>query len=63
MKLLICLFLTIFATGLNADEPKIDDGVYVLTKDNFQDTLKAHEFILVEFCKYNFSLFYLKVKK
>lgn len=33
-------------------EIKIEGGVLVVTKDNFQDILKDNTYILIEFCKY-----------
>lgn len=48
-------FLTILC-GLfvlaTAEEIKTEDGVLVLTKDNFQEAIKANEYVLAEFCKY-----------
>ncbi|CAD7080416.1 unnamed protein product [Hermetia illucens] len=45
-------FLTILC-GLfvlaTAEEIKTEDGVLVLTKDNFQEAIKANEYVLVEF--------------
>lgn len=44
------LFLIIF--GLTWAEPKIEDNVYVLNKDNFEETISKNKFVLVKFCKY-----------
>ena len=49
-------FLVIFAlcvAFVAADDAQIqeEENVLVLTDKNFESALKAHEFVLVEFCK------------
>lgn len=53
MKFLLCsLLLVATATlGVYADEIKTEDGVLVLTVDNFKKAIEDNEYILVEFCK------------
>lgn len=36
-------------------EVKTEDGVLILTTDNFQSVIKENEYVLVEFCKYFLS--------
>ncbi|RXG70574.1 Protein disulfide-isomerase [Armadillidium vulgare] len=43
------LVLTLSSVLISADEIKTDEGVLVLTKDNFKQAVEEYEFILVEF--------------
>lgn len=48
-----CLILVAISPAISDEEIKLDDGVLVLTKANFQSAITDNEFILVEFCKYS----------
>lgn len=49
-----CLIATAASLGWASEEIKTDEGVLVLTKSNFKQAVTDNEFILVEFCKYDF---------
>ena len=53
MKLLLFAVVALCVYSSKADEeiPK-DEGVLVLGKNNFETATKAHNYLLVEFCKY-----------
>lgn len=56
MKVLVFVLFTVFCTGQLStadDDIKLDEGVLVLTKGNFQKATTDNEYILVEFCKCN----------
>lgn len=51
MKLLFTVCLAIAALTVSATEVKDDNGVLVLTKDNFKGVTTDNDYVLVEFCK------------
>ena len=51
MKMLIFSLLVLTAVAFADDDITVEDGVLVLTNDNFQGAVDANEHLLVEFCK------------
>lgn len=56
MRMLKYLLLALVVTCSFADddaksEVQVEDGVLVLTEDNFDSVIDDNEFVLVEFCK------------
>lgn len=51
MKLVFSIVLLFAIAFVNAEEPKDEDGVLVLTKGSFKETIEKNEYVLVEFCK------------
>lgn len=54
-KMRVVLFL-IALSGLGFAQFVEEDNVVVLTKENFQQGIDTHQFVFVEFCKYNNSV-------
>lgn len=48
----IGLLLVVVAIVYSEVEVVSEEGVLVLTKDNFQTAISENDFVLVEFCKY-----------
>jgi len=49
MKKICLVLLTLALVSFANAEPEVDDGVLVLTDDSFDEELKKHDFLLVEF--------------
>lgn len=49
--------LSVFGAIYGDAEVKTEDGVLVLTTDNFPSVIKDNEFVLVEFCEYFLTIF------
>lgn len=47
----VCLFAFVVVAFCADAEVTIEDGVLVLTDDNFKSVVTDNEFVLVEFCK------------
>ena len=45
------LLLVALAASCLAGDYEVDEGVLVLTNDNFQAAIEEHSFVLVEFCE------------
>lgn len=52
MKLLACFLLLGASLTLASEEIKLDEGVLVLTEQNFDQAITDNQYVLVEFCKY-----------
>ena len=50
-SLVVLLFVAALAALSGAVEIEEDEGVLVLTNENFQQAIDENEFILVEFCE------------
>lgn len=49
--------LSVFGAIYCDADVKTEDGVLVLTTDNFKSVIENNEFVLVEFCKYMFRMY------
>lgn len=47
---ILSVFTAIYSDG--DAEVNAEDGILVLTTNNFETTIKGKEYVLVEFCKY-----------
>lgn len=52
MGLVGILFVTALSVVVSFADIATEDGVLVITKDNFEQAVKDHSYILIEFCKF-----------
>ena len=52
MKFFCAVVLSVVAAFVHAEIAE-EENVLVLKTDNFDDAVKAHDYLLVEFCKYS----------
>ena len=53
LSIFLCL---LFTAAVKCDEIETEDGVLVLTQNNFQSAIEDNEFLLVEFCEFQIDI-------
>ena len=53
LSIFLCL---LFTAVVKCDEIETEDGVLVLTQNNFQSAIEDNAFVLVEFCEFQINI-------